>query len=53
MRMPFGKYKEWRLIDRPEPVGYTYVNRGIGTLVFTFRIGAPPVITCFTLHNLT
>ncbi len=28
-----------------EPYGYTYVNRGIGTLVFPFRIGAPPEIT--------
>ena len=34
-----------------EPYGYTYVNRGIGTLVFPFRIGAPPEITCFTLQN--
>lgn len=34
-----------------EPYGYTYVNRGIGTLVFPFRIGAPPEITCFTLHK--
>ncbi len=25
-----------------EPYGYTYVNRGIGTLVFPFRIAAPP-----------
>ena len=32
-----------------EPSGYTYVNRGIGTLVFPFRIGAPPEITAFTL----
>jgi predicted MPP superfamily phosphohydrolase len=35
-----------------EPYGYTYVNRGIGTLVFPFRIGAPPEITCITLHKL-
>ena len=35
-----------------EPYGYTYVNRGIGTLVFPFRIGAPPEITCFTLRKL-
>jgi predicted MPP superfamily phosphohydrolase len=35
-----------------EPYGYTYVNRGVGTLVFPFRIGAPPEITCFTLHKL-
>jgi len=28
-----------------EPYGYTYVNRGIGTLVFPFRLGAPPEIT--------
>jgi predicted MPP superfamily phosphohydrolase len=34
-----------------EPYGYTYVNRGIGTLVFPFRIGAPPEITCFTLQK--
>jgi predicted MPP superfamily phosphohydrolase len=34
-----------------EPYGYTYVNRGIGTLVFHFRIGAPPEITCFTLQK--
>ena len=32
-----------------EPYGYTYVNRGIGTLVFPLRIGAPPEITAFTL----
>lgn len=32
-----------------EPYGYTYVNRGIGTLIFPFRIGAPPEITHFTL----
>jgi len=35
----------------PHLNGYTYVNRGIGTLVFPFRIGAPPEITCFTLQN--
>ena len=35
-----------------EPYGYTYVNRGIGTLVFPFRIGAPPEITCIRLHKL-
>jgi predicted MPP superfamily phosphohydrolase len=35
-----------------EPYGYTYVNRGIGTLVFPFRIGAPPEITHFTLTEL-
>jgi hypothetical protein len=34
-----------------EPYGYTYVNRGIGTLVFPFRIGAPPEITYFTLQK--
>jgi uncharacterized protein len=28
-----------------EPYGYTYVNRGIGTLVFPFRLGAPAEIT--------
>ena len=33
-----------------EDYGYTYVNRGIGTLVFPLRIGAPPEITCFTLR---
>ncbi len=32
-----------------EPYGYTYVNRGIGTLVFPFRLGASPEITYFTL----
>ncbi|MDX1707382.1 MAG: hypothetical protein R3274_02205, partial [Desulfobacterales bacterium] len=32
-----------------EPYGYTYVNRGIGTLVFPFRLAASPEITCFTL----
>lgn len=32
-----------------EPYGYTYVNRGIGTLIFPFRIGASPEITHFTL----
>ena len=34
-----------------EPYGYTYVNRGIGTLVFPFRLGTPPEITCFTLNR--
>ena len=34
-----------------EPYGYTYVNRGIGTLVFPFRIGAPPEITYITLQK--
>ncbi len=34
-----------------EPYGYTYVNRGIGTLVFPFRIAAPPEITCITLQR--
>ena len=33
-----------------EPYGYTYVNRGIGTLVFPFRIAAPPEITCIKLN---
>ncbi len=33
-----------------EPYGYTYVNRGIGTLVFPFRLGAPPEITSFRLN---
>ena len=32
-----------------EPYGYTYVNRGVGTLVFPFRIGAPPEITSIKL----
>ncbi len=32
-----------------ESYGYTYVNRGIGTLVFPFRIGAPPEITSIQL----
>jgi predicted MPP superfamily phosphohydrolase len=32
-----------------ETYGYTYVNRGIGTLVFPFRIAAPPEITALTL----
>jgi predicted MPP superfamily phosphohydrolase len=32
-----------------EPYGYTYVNRGIGTLVFPFRLGAPPEITFLKL----
>jgi predicted MPP superfamily phosphohydrolase len=32
-----------------EPYGYTYVNRGIGTLVFPLRIGAPPEITYIRL----
>ena len=32
-----------------EGYGYTYVNRGIGTLVFPFRLGAPPEITSFHL----
>ncbi len=34
-----------------ESYGYTYVNRGIGTLIFPFRIGAPPEITRFTLQK--
>jgi len=34
-----------------EDHGYTYVNRGIGTLVFPFRLGAPPEITIFRLFN--
>jgi predicted MPP superfamily phosphohydrolase len=33
-----------------EPYGYTYVNRGIGTLVFPFRFNAPPEITSLTLQ---
>lgn len=33
-----------------EPCGYTYVNRGIGTLVFPFRINAPPEITYLRLN---
>ena len=33
-----------------EPYGYTYVNRGIGTLVFPFRFNAPPEITHLTLQ---
>ena len=32
-----------------EPYGYTYVNRGIGTLVFPFRFCAPPEITYLKL----
>ncbi|CAB5090586.1 hypothetical protein D3OALGA1CA_5859 [Olavius algarvensis associated proteobacterium Delta 3] len=32
-----------------ERYGYTYVNRGIGTLVFPLRIGAPPEITSIKL----
>jgi predicted MPP superfamily phosphohydrolase len=35
-----------------EPYGYTYVNRGIGTLVFPLRIGAPPEITALRLSRL-
>jgi predicted MPP superfamily phosphohydrolase len=34
-----------------EPYGYTYVNRGIGTLVFPFRLAASPEITCLTLQK--
>jgi hypothetical protein len=34
-----------------EHYGYTYVNRGIGTLVFPFRIAAPPEITHLTLQK--
>jgi uncharacterized protein len=34
-----------------EPYGMTYVNRGIGTLVFPFRINASPEITVFTLKK--
>jgi len=33
-----------------EPYGYTYVNRGIGTLVFPFRLNTPPEITYLTLN---
>jgi len=32
-----------------EDYGYTYVNRGIGTLVFPIRLGASPEITHFHL----
>ncbi len=32
-----------------EDYGYTYVNRGIGTLVFPMRLGASPEITSFHL----
>ena len=35
-----------------EPYGYTYVNRGIGTLVFPFRINAPPEITSIILQKV-
>jgi len=35
-----------------ETYGYTYVNRGIGTLVFPFRLAAPPDITVFTLKRV-
>jgi predicted MPP superfamily phosphohydrolase len=35
-----------------ETYGYTYVNRGIGTLVFPFRLAAPPEITVFTLKQV-
>jgi len=34
-----------------EPYGYTYVNRGIGTLVFPFRFCAPPEITYLRLDK--
>ncbi len=34
-----------------ESYSYTYVNRGIGTLVFPFRIGAPPEITSIRLRR--
>ena len=34
-----------------EANGYTYVNRGIGTLVFPIRVAAPPEITCITLNK--
>jgi len=33
-----------------ERYGYTYVNRGIGTLVFPFRFSAPPEITVIRLR---
>ena len=33
-----------------EPYGHTYINRGIGTLVFPFRFNAPPEITCIRLN---
>ncbi len=35
-----------------EPYGYTYVNRGIGTLVFPFRLGAPPEITDIMINTV-
>jgi predicted MPP superfamily phosphohydrolase len=35
-----------------EPYGYTYVNRGIGTLVFPLRLGAPPEITHIRLVSV-
>ena len=34
-----------------ETYGYTYVNRGIGTLVFPLRFGAPPEITTIVLNR--
>ncbi len=34
-----------------EPYGYTYVNRGIGTLVFPLRIASPPEITSIRLYR--
>jgi predicted MPP superfamily phosphohydrolase len=35
-----------------ESYGYTYVNRGIGTLVFPFRLRAPPEITDIRLNTV-
>ena len=40
------RYQAWLV---KEKYGYTYVNRGIGTLVFPLRLAASPEITCFTL----
>jgi uncharacterized protein len=32
-----------------QPGGQLYVNRGIGTIGFPIRVGAPPEITVFEL----
>ena len=38
-----------RALEIDPKLANAYVNRGIGTLVFPFRLAASPEITCFTL----
>ncbi len=47
--LPIRRPERYRAGLVREPWGYTYVNRGLGTLVFPFRLFAPPEITVVTL----